>query len=89
MKGFTVGPEVVVAVLIGIVVVAWGIDFITTGEFELTDTGSYEYIECEYNSDCAGDRLCLSIDGGEYFCGCLEDADCPGRCVNNECVSAD
>ncbi len=42
--------------------------------------------ECKENSDGS---LCININSGNYFCGCLEDKDCGGKkCVENKCTSA-
>jgi len=86
MKG-EIAPELVVAVIIAIVILGWGASFIIEGQVEGSSSGGFQYVECNYNDDCPGNQLCLSVDNSEYFCGCLEDNNCfdDQRCVNNEC----
>lgn len=85
MKG-DISTEVFAAVIIAIVVLAWGVDFILSSRIDVGDGTQEDYVECEYNSDCLSKELCLSINGDDYFCGCLEDSDClSGSCIGNEC----
>ena len=85
MKG-VIGPEVAAAVLIAIAVLSWGMSLITEGRFQPGSGAADKLSECEYNSDCGGE-LCISVEGGDYYCGCLQQTDCGSkRCIDNDCV---
>ena len=52
-------------------------------------TAPVSTVKCKTNSDCSlstKGKLCVSINGQESFCGCVEDLDCDGtRCIYNVC----
>ncbi|MFH0929445.1 MAG: hypothetical protein V1818_03760 [Candidatus Aenigmatarchaeota archaeon] len=53
-------------------------------------TSSQTSNECKTTSECRerGNGICLSINGGSNFCGCIDDTDCGSfDCVDNRCLS--
>lgn len=91
MKGFKIGLHLALAVLLGLIVLAFGVKFFLEEKIEsATAPTQKEPVECLVNADCTCPKgeLCISVNREPYHCGCLDDSDCCGGklCKNNRCV---
>lgn len=75
---------------LALIVIVFLVGFLFTGEVQATSFVTEPLVlgECEKTQDCItmGGGVCMSINGGETFCGCLIDNDCGSfNCVDNRC----
>ncbi len=87
MKGFEAGSEIVIAIFLTIIVLAFLINFLFTERIQAGDSGSLkEEVKCKTHSDCPPGQLCITINDQPRFCGCLDEDDCLGEdCIYNMC----
>jgi len=91
MKGFEAGIEIVIAILLAIIVLVFHVHQLFSGEVQTGGSGYIkEQVRCKTNSDCSiadGGTICIIINNGPRFCGCLDNYDCGGDdCIYNVCT---
>jgi hypothetical protein len=89
MKAFEVSFAMVMAVVLAGAVLAFFVSFLTTTKVQSVSSG---YVapkqagECTSKANCPH-GICMQINGGKSFCGCLSDSDCGGMdCENYRCI---
>ena len=85
-----IAPMIVGALIIAIVVLAFDMVFLESGNIAYgKPEPPEEEVECSVNSDCRvseGGMLCIILDNQPPFCGCLDESDCAGsECIDYEC----
>jgi hypothetical protein len=90
MKGFEVSFAAVMAVVLAGVVLAFFVQFLISTKVQSATSGYVapkQVGECKTTAECSPYGVCMEINGGRSFCGCLSDTDCAGRTCNNyRCV---
>jgi len=84
--------EMLLIVVVGVIVVLVMYQFfVGSGSAEpppITQSGKPT---CRENSNCDNNhngKLCMSVQGSSYFCGCLDNSDCPlsgQQCLREGC----
>lgn len=93
-KGFSIGPEMMVAVILAVIIIGFGVQFLFSEKIQSSEPPEKtELAECKVNFDCRSSdsgRLCITVDYGSSFCGCLDESDCPTlgqKCFNRKCIA--